>query len=354
MFETDLKYKNPIAVILSVFTMLALAANPEEIMSASSDALRLCVKNLIPSLFPFMVAAGIFVNSVNASTFSIFAPLLKSFFGISSCGAAALIPGIICGYPIGAGCACRLYKNKMISKSEAETLIAFANNSGPLFIIGAVGSGILHSAKIGAVLYAIHITSAVICGIILKPFTSSAAFNLKPDKLQKKSGFTDIVSDSTFTVLRICGFVVIFAVINKLIYPAVKILPSYMQCAVCAFLELTNAVDFTASAPYSLAQKLIIISGALGWAGLSVHMQVKSIVCDAKLSLKKYYIIRLISCAVSITLSYIVFTDMPSADFLNDGSLSTLIKLLETACIAIAVSAVFSSAACRRKKRAAR
>lgn len=47
--------------------------------------------------------------------------------------------GIISGYPIGAKIVTEFRKNGDCSRAEAERLLAFTNNSGPLFIIGTVG-----------------------------------------------------------------------------------------------------------------------------------------------------------------------------------------------------------------------
>ncbi len=54
-------------------------------------------------------------------------------------GAYAFIMGIISGYPVGAKIVTEFRKNGDCSRAEAERLLAFTNNSGPLFIIGTVG-----------------------------------------------------------------------------------------------------------------------------------------------------------------------------------------------------------------------
>lgn len=58
------------------------------------------------------------------------------FLGV---GAYAFIMGIISGYPVGAKIVTEFRKNGDCSKAEAERLLAFTNNSGPLFIIGTIG-----------------------------------------------------------------------------------------------------------------------------------------------------------------------------------------------------------------------
>jgi hypothetical protein len=73
----------------------------------------------------------------------------------------AFICGIISGYPIGAKSVCDIYARGKISKSEAESLLAYCNNSGPLFVIGAVGVGIYGSLTVGVALYMVHIFCAI-------------------------------------------------------------------------------------------------------------------------------------------------------------------------------------------------
>ena len=76
--------------------------------------------------------------------------------------------GIISGYPVGAKVVCNLYDNKICSKSEAERLIAFTSNSGPIFILGSVGISLLGNAQIGKILLIAHILSSLFVGIIFR------------------------------------------------------------------------------------------------------------------------------------------------------------------------------------------
>ena len=53
----------------------------------------------------------------------------------------------------------RSFVTHYIGKEEAERLLGFCNNSGPAFIVGAVGAGIFGSPSVGLALYGIHILS---------------------------------------------------------------------------------------------------------------------------------------------------------------------------------------------------
>ena len=130
---------------------------------------------------------------------------------------------------MGASCAVELYKTGKITKPEAERLLSFCNNSGPLFIIGTVGFAMNSSVALGGVLYIIHITAAISAGIIYAKISSKKNIennlinplivDMSPDKKPKKliEFFGDAVSKSVITILNVCGFVVFFAVVEKTI-----------------------------------------------------------------------------------------------------------------------------------------
>ena len=63
---------------------------------------------------------------------------MRPIFNVPGEGAFPLIMGIISGYPVGAKIVTNFRKNNICTKEEAERLITFTNNSGPLFIIGTV------------------------------------------------------------------------------------------------------------------------------------------------------------------------------------------------------------------------
>lgn len=289
---------------LFLFTAMAIVAlRSEVVMESVKNSLIICFSSVIPALFPFMVLSSMFVSYSSDSSFGYVGKLLSRLFGISPCAVSALICGILCGYPIGAKCTAQLLESKKITVSEAESLIAYSNNSGPLFVIGAVGIGILHSAKAGVILYIIQLISALIAGILLRGTNYTSALRTPSHASQTKT-LTSAICDSVFSILKVCGFVVFFGVINSLIIPLTNILPDILSCAVASFTEVTCGINYISSSLPTLSHKIIASSFALGWSGLSVHMQVKSIVSPLGLSMKKYYITRILMGTISAISAY--------------------------------------------------
>ena len=118
-------------------------------------------------------------------------------------GAYAFIMGIISGYPVGAKIVTEFRKNADCSKAEAERLLAFTNNSGPLFIIGTVGVSMFGNTLIGLLLFITHILSCIIVGFLFrfwkyndKEFLSSKNSSLPSKSIVTFSNLGEILATS--------------------------------------------------------------------------------------------------------------------------------------------------------------
>ena len=63
---------------------------------------------------------------------------MRPLFNVPGEGAFAFLMGLISGYPVGAKIVTDLKDNNLCTTEEAERMLCFTNNSGPLFIIGTV------------------------------------------------------------------------------------------------------------------------------------------------------------------------------------------------------------------------
>lgn len=278
--------------ILTVLLALAMVFSPKTSMLYGKQALVMCYEIIIPSLFPFFVCSGILVYSGFAqSVAKLFRPVMKPLFNVNENGAVAFVLGIISGYPLGAVTACQLYENAYLSKSEAERLLAFCNNSGPLFILGAVGTAIYKSAKIGMILYAAHIISAVFVGILFK-FYRRDNFSAPKSRLNvAESGvaeiFSQVLANSVNSILTVCGAIVFFFTASNLI---MGFFPDnvFINTVISGLLEFASGIKKISGLSIPLSFRLIMSSFAVGFAGLCVHMQVMSVTAKYRLSLKPY------------------------------------------------------------------
>lgn len=130
--------KNCFTIVFMLFTLSLLLFSDTNLIAAK-NGLSLFTNNVFPSLFPFFIATEILykTNFINLSS-KLLTKIARPIFNIPPKATIALILGTISGYPIGAKIVCNLKKDKLISNIEAERLIAYTNNSGPLFILSTI------------------------------------------------------------------------------------------------------------------------------------------------------------------------------------------------------------------------
>ena len=298
-----------------VFITTLLILNPEKSIQYAKDGLIMCQEIIIPSLFPFFVCSGLLVYSGFCEILAkLFKPVMKPLFNINPTGAAAFILGIISGYPLGAVTTCQLYNNLYISKSEAERLLAFCNNSGPLFILGAVGISMYHSPKAGIILYIAHILGAISVGIIFR-FYKSKTFSAPQQSIttNKKSIpelFQIVLSNSVQSILTVCGAVIFCSVAANLIINLFS-LNALFDALLKSSMEFVSGLWNISYLDIPLFSKLILSSAVCAFAGISVHLQVMSVVSDTGLSLTPYIIGKLIHAAFSVIYTFILLKVFP-------------------------------------------
>lgn len=304
--------------ISAVLIIILTLAFPAESLSYARGALGLCGNVIIPSLFPFFVCSGILVYSGFAETLArLFRPVMRPLFNVNENGAAAFVLGMISGYPTGAVTACQLYENAYLSKSETERLLAFCNNSGPLFIAGAVGTAMYKSPRIGLILYLSHLAAAILTGVIFRYYKrdgfSAPQSRLKTADALPSEIFQRVLASSINSILTVCGAVIFFFTVSGLILAPFRFAP-----APSAFLrslaELTGGMELISALPVPLGARLIVSSFSIGFAGLCVHIQVMSVTARYGLSLKPYILGKLLHGVLSAAVTLLFLTLSPPAE----------------------------------------
>lgn len=303
-----------IAAVL--YFVAALLLFPARSIEAAKNALALCANALIPSLFPFFVFSSLLIQLGFARLLSKpMAPLMRPLFGVSGNGALCFILGVLSGYPLGASCVCDLYREGALQKREAEKLLAFCNNSGPLFIIGSVGTAMYFNETIGVMLYAVHLLSAVSVGIILGCFgrgkdgarvaQAQSVIRAKPLGAILK----DAVVGAVNNMLLVCGFTVLFAVIIASLSGAFG--GGIWAVLASGALEISTGVYNASHSALTLDVRLILTSAIIGFAGLSVHFQVIGIVAKTDLSAKRYLIGKLLQALIAAAYTAVALCIVP-------------------------------------------
>ena len=311
--------KNKFALLASLSALFVLISASEKVIESSRYALSICVQNLLPALFPFFVVS-ILLAKLGLPHFlqKLLSPVVSKL-PISGAGISALIVGLCGGYPMGAAFVAQLYSDKAISRSEAERLLAFCNNSGPAFIIGVMGASVFKSAKIALMLYGVHVLAALITAFVFSKKSVSAGFCPLPSNTVSFSQALPLaVKQAVSSALNVCGFVVCFTVFTGLLDANgfLGIMSTnlsaltgcelqWSKTALTGIFELGSAASVMTllePSPHSIA----LAAALLGWGGISVHFQTLALISDTDIKGTLHFAGRLLSAVLSYILALLL------------------------------------------------
>lgn len=299
--------KKIIFYILVILTIVLTLIYSESVIRYTREAVNMCMEVIIPTLFPFFVCSGLLIWSGFGSVLArAAAPVMRPLFNVAPSGAAAFVLGIVSGFPLGAVTAADLYRCGSLSKSEAERLLAFCNNSGPLFIIGTIGSAVYGRPIYGAVLYAIHILSSIFVGMIFSQYGkerhNSPPLRLVTNEMPLSEVFTTALKNASKSILTVCFSIIFFSSLSRMMLDLLP-LPPLLYALASGIFEFSTGTLNISTLGIGIYEKLVLTSFIVGFSGLCVHIQVMAATAGAGLDLKPYILGKLLHGGIAAGLT---------------------------------------------------
>lgn len=262
--------------------LLWLLADAVGVRAAVEQALELCAQSVIPALFPFLVVTSALLSlGLGELAAPWLAGLMEPLFRVPGAGSAALVLGLVGGYPIGAATAGRLYQEGVVSRQEGERLLTFCNNSNPVFLISVLGVGVFGSVRTGIWLWLIHVLSALLTGLAFRghgktagrrPLTKPAAFRA----VSLPMALVEAVESSLRGMLSVCAFVTFFYVLAR----PLAALGGRTGAALVGLVELFSLTPLLTADTWGF----VLAAGMAGWGGFSVLCQTAAVLEGSGLS----------------------------------------------------------------------
>lgn len=328
MVQSKLK---TIVLALSVSIMaISLISFPQESIDASVRGLDMWWEIVFPSLLPFFIVSEMLIGfGVVKFIGVLLEPLMRPLFKVPGVGGFVWAMGMASGYPAGAKLTARLRQERQLTKIEAERLVSFTNCSNPLFIFGAVSVGFFFNAKLGIILALAHYLGNFTVGIIMRfhgkneeptnkrrrRFSLRTAFReLHRTRINDRRPIGKLLGDAVIssiqTLLMIGGFIILFSVINKLLFHLqitsffadfVQIIFDFFQLPaalsipfISGLFEITLGSQLTSQVQdATLMHQVMITSFILAFSGFSVQAQVASILADTDIDFKPFFVARI-------------------------------------------------------------
>ena len=130
--------KKLIAAFFLILTVCILSHSALSLTYASLG-LDLWFHKMVPSLLPFMILSGIMIRmKLTEKLAGVLYPVVGQVYRVRKNVVYCMALGFLCGFPMGAKVTADLYERDMLTGREAEFLLAFCNNIGPVYFCSFV------------------------------------------------------------------------------------------------------------------------------------------------------------------------------------------------------------------------
>lgn len=314
--------KKSLPAVFSVILCASALAMPSAAAEGAAEGVRMCLSTVVPSLFTLMFVSVLLTEcGVSGYISRLLSPVCSKLFGLSGCSGAAVLMSLLGGYPAGAKTVASMREKNMITEEEASVLPLFCFGAGPAFIIGAVGS--MTSPRAALLLLLIQPLVIIICGVTVRLVTKRGESGKRyREELPGQRAVTPSaggkslsrsVSDSAGAaadaLLKVCVFVVLFSALRSMLErsgisgAAENLLEALGAGKALARAALPVLTEVTAGCAYAARAGLPAVAFALGFGGLSVHMQVYGICRRLRIDPLLFTLMRLYQGAVSALLT---------------------------------------------------
>lgn len=275
--------------LIAAGCMLLLIFDSRQTILAASEAVELCIRTAIPSLFPFFVLSGILVPGLAGRRI----PVLQKCLQVPQGWESIFLLSCVGGYPVGAQCIAQGCRSGQLSKAQAQRMLGFCNNCGPAFLFGVIAPMFPHPGY-GIALTVLSILSAIAVGSFWPPVQEETGGFPKLSPVTLPSAVRQAIS----SMASVCAWIVLGKILlHDLDRWFFRCFPGQIQIILGGMLELTNGC-INLAAIENIHVRFLAASILIPFGGLCVAMQVSSI-CGQELSWKSYLPQKLLQCSIS-------------------------------------------------------
>ncbi len=269
--------KKVLATLLTICCCLLMIIFPQTALFSARNAISLWLTDVLPALLPFFICAN-FLQNIDVTKHL-------------SAGVFPFVMSVLSGYPMGSKIVGDLRRKNDISLKEAMRLMSFCNTSGPAFIIGAVGVGMLGTSVGGAIIAFSHYSGALINRFVYSKFIKAERYesvSITIGNTPIQEALTDAIQMSLKSLGIILAYIVIFMFATDML-EFLGILSfsdsDGMSALIKGIFEMTVGCEAVSEvADVTIGVKTVLCTFILSWGGLSIFGQTMSMLSGSGIS----------------------------------------------------------------------
>lgn len=303
---------------------VGLLTRSSAVAEGVSRGLTVCGGTLIPSLFPFMALAGFLSITKYGRILSVpFRFVTTKIYKLPRDLGVVVLLSLIGGYPVGAKMIAGLLEAGRIDKPTAERMLCFCVNSGPSFLIAAVGAGLFLDRTAGVILFATQTAATLLVGWAVSlrvPRPGEAETRFTP--MDNATALVAAVNNASNGMIAMCAFAILFSGLLSMVTAGgvvewlaarLPLSEAAVRAVVCGFFEVTTGC--IAATRVGGVPAFGMVSAIVSFGGLSVLFQVMSCFRDAPIRFRPFLLSRVahmgLSTAAAVPLYRLLCNPLP-------------------------------------------
>lgn len=323
------------AALAAASGAVLMMISPAAALDSARKAVNLWLFTVLPSMFPFFFCTDLLIGSgAHVRLGSLFEKPARKLFGVPGVAGFVYISSVLSGYPAGARVLGELREQGQISRRDVREILTFCSTSGPLFLLGAVGAGMLHSTAAGYVILCAHYLGSLLTGLFLIPGSAlrriflpaerrDAGKGARPEQRRvfdaeilrsteasggrRRAGslpemMTGAILSSFQSLVVIGGYIVVFMIVTDAVGKLAGLLPAAGKAAgdiLTGCFEMTVGCSRAASSDAGIDLKIILCTFFVSFGGLSVAAQSMSALKNSGVRLSYYLRFKLLQGLIS-------------------------------------------------------
>ena len=290
-----------------LYVIACIILSPARYITAGLNGISAWAFNVLPSVFPFMILTKVLCDlGIIEKVCNKFGKFTSKIFGTSSISGYVFFMSVLSGYPVGSKMIADLYESGKINQTDALRMSSFCSNSGPMFIVGSVGSLMLKSAKIGYIILASHIISAIINGLIYRKITTKQEFQTKTEFEYKEFNFGDVILSSCQAILSVGAIITLFFIIIESLSPVFNLFSPTLSAFLSGLIEITKGCLEISKLGLSQLFSTSLCSFIITFGGFSTIMQSVALLKRVKMKISTFTLQKLSQAVLSFFVSFLI------------------------------------------------
>lgn len=271
-------------------------------MNGAANGFELFISNVLPALFPFFTCVSFLkgLGLFESQSIKVPASALKIFF--ISCLSGSPTGSFLVESSFGGA-------TPVLSLKRRSVLSALCNLASPVFILGTICVNMLNNSGLAPLFILSHYGSAFILLLVCLPSFSRSSLNKYSRFIERKvpsSVITDAISESSFTMLKLGGTLILFSslisILNEL--PFIHLLSPQVKALIIGLAEITNGISLAVNSSLPLKTVCILITTILSSGGICILIQACSV---AKTSVPIYLLTKIIHAVFAGVICFVLY-----------------------------------------------